>query len=351
MRTLKFKDAIAEAMLQAMERDEKVIVLGEGVTDSSGIFGTTLPVAKKFPERVLEMPLSEALITGCGTGAALAGLRPVMIHARNDFLYLAMDQIVNHAALWSEMHGGGIKIPWVIRAIVGRGWGNAAQHSQCLHSLFAHIPGLKVVAPSNAYRAKGLLISAIEENSPVVFIEHRSLYESGHDVGYDYFSLPLHEAFLCRQGKSTGVVAHISLIAVSFIVAEALRAAKILDEMGIDSEVVDVSSLKPLDTNTICRSVRRTGRAIVLDTGWKSFGASAEISAVISEDCFGDLRKPVVRLALPNAHIPCSPALERFYYPGVPDIVNAALVLLGRKKMSPKEIGALTPQFAGTDPF
>ncbi|KKS78600.1 MAG: Pyruvate dehydrogenase, E1 component, beta subunit [Candidatus Beckwithbacteria bacterium GW2011_GWA2_43_10] len=348
MRTLKFKEAIAEALLQTMERDEKVIVLGEGVTDSSGIFGTTLSVASKFPDRVLEMPLSEALITGCGTGMALAGLRPVMVHARNDFLYLAMDQICNHAALWSEMHGGGIKIPWIIRAIVGRGWGNAAQHSQCLHSLFAHIPGLKVVAPSDAKRAKGLLIAAIEDNSPVIFIEHRSLYEREDLVPDSCFPLlPLHEAFLCRQGKSAGVVAHISLIAVSFMVTEALRAAEILEEMGIDSEVVDVSSLKPLDANTICRSVRRTGRAIVLDTGWKSFGVSAEISAIISENCFGDLKKPVVRLALPDAHVPCSPTLERGYYPGVRDIVNTALVLLGRKKMAPKEIGTLAPQFAG----
>lgn len=347
MRTLGFREAIAEAIVQAMERDEKVFVMGEGVTDSSGIFGTTLLAAKQFPERVLEMPLSEALITGCGTGVALAGLRPVMVHARNDFLYLAMDQICNHAALWSEMHGGGIKIPWVIRAIVGRGWGNAAQHSQSLHSLFAHVPGLKVVAPSNAYRAKGLLVAAIEENSPVIFIEHRSLYESKRHVPEKYFSLPLHEALVCRPGKGDSVVAHVSFIAVSFMVAEALMAAEVLDEMGVDSEVVDVSSFKPLDANTICRSVRRTGRAVVLDTGWKSFGASAEISAIISENCFGDLRKPVVRLALPDAHAPCSPALEMAYYPGVPDIVNAALALLGRKKLSPKEVGALAPQFAG----
>ncbi len=323
MRELSYKKAIAEALVQAMEKNENVFVMGEGVTDYTGIFGTTLEACKMFPERVIEMPLSEALITGAGTGAAIAGLRPVMVHARNDFLYLAMDQIANHAAIWSQMHGGGIKVPWVIRAIVGRGWGNAAQHSQSLQAIFAHIPGLKVVMPSTAWQAKGLLIASIENDSPVIFIEHRSLYDYVSNVPEEYFALPLGKAEIFKEGGD------VSLVAISFMAAEAMDAAQILkNDFGIQAEVVDVSCLKPLDAETILNSVKKTGRALVLDTGWKSFGASAEISAMINENLFGLLKSKVVRIALPDSPTPCSPVLEKAYYPGVKKIINAVLDLM-----------------------
>ena len=342
MRELKYKEAIAEALVQAMEKDERVFIMGEGVDDSTGIFGTTLLAAKKFPARLMDMPLSEALITGCGTGAALAGMRPVIVHARNDFLYLALDQVANHAAIWSEMHGGGIDIPWVIRAIIGRGWGNAAQHSQSLQAIFAHIPGLKVVMPSTPYRAKGLLIAAIECDSPVMFFEHRRLFDIKGKVPEDYYSLHLEKAHILKEGKD------ISLIAVSFMAIEAMKAAQILkNQCGIQAEVVDVSSLKPLDKETICESVKKTGRAIVLDTGWKSFGASAEISAVLNEKLFGFLKSPVSRIALPDSATPCSPVLEKAYYPGVADIVNTTLEIIGRSKLSEEEIEKEESQFLG----
>lgn len=334
MRKLAYKEAIAEALVQAMEKDEKVFIMGEGVNDSTGIFGTTLPAHKKFPDRVMDMPLSEALITGCGTGAALAGMRPVMVHARNDFLYLAMDQIANHAAFWSYMHGGNIKIPWVIRAIIGRGWGNAAQHSQSLQALFSHIPGLKVVMPATPYRAKGLLIAAIEDDSPVIFLEHRSLYHLGEDVvPEDYYSLPLEKSHILKEGKD------VSFIATSFMAIEAMKAAQILkNQCGIQAEVVDVSSIKPLDKELVCESVKKTGKAIVLDTGWRSFGVSAEIAAMISEELFNELKSPVRRIALPDLPAPCSYALEKLYYPGVKDIINTALDLFGQEPLKEIEI-------------
>lgn len=333
MRKLAYKEAIAEALVQAMEKDEKVFVIGEGVSDMTGIFGTTLPAHKKFPDRVMDMPLSEALITGVGTGAALIGMRPVMVHARNDFLYLAMDQIVNHAAIWSYMHGGGIEIPWVIRAIIGRGWGNASQHSQSLQAIFSHIPGLRVVMPSTPYYVKGLLIAAIECNSPVMFFEHRHLFDIKGEVPEDYYSLPLEKSHILKEGKD------VSFIATSFMAIEAMKATQILkNQSGIQAEVVGVSSIKPLDKETICESVRKTGRAVVLDTSWKSFGVSAEISAMISEECFGELKSPVKRIALPDLPVPCSYALEKLYYPGVKDIINTVLDFFGQEPLKEVEI-------------
>jgi len=334
MRKLAYKEALAEALVQAMEKDKNVFVMGEGVDDLIGIFGTTLTAHKKFPKRVIDMPLSEALITGAGTGAALAGMRPVMVHARNDFLYLAMDQIANHAAIWSYMHGGGIKIPWVIRAIIGRGWGNGPQHSQSLQALFAHIPNLKVVMPTTPYRAKGLLIAAIEDNSPVMFIEHRSLYHIEESVPKKYYSLPLDKGSVVKKGKD------LTFVAVSFMVVEAVKAAAILKKKGIDAEIIDVSSIKPLDKKLICGSVKKTGRAIILDTAWKSFGVSAEISAIINESIFSNLKSPVRRIALPDLPIPCSPALENVYYPGIKEIVNETMRLFGRKLLTKKEFEA-----------
>jgi acetoin:2,6-dichlorophenolindophenol oxidoreductase subunit beta len=332
MRKLSYKDALAEGLLQAMEKDKRVFVMGEGVDDSTGIFGTTLTAHRKFPKRVMDMPLSEGLIVGAGTGAALSGLRPVMVFARNDFLYLAMDQIANHAAFWPFIHGGNIKIPWVIRTIVGRGWGNGAQHSQSLQALFAHIPGLKVVMPASAHEAKGLLISAIEDDSPVIFIEHRSLYHLEDSVPEKYYSLPLSKGSIIKMGKD------ITLVALSFMVSEAKKVAAILKEKNIDVEIIDVSSVKPLDEELICKSVKKTGRAVVLDTGWRSFGASAEISALINEKLFGKLKSLVLRIALPDLPVPAGPALEKIYYPDVNMIVNEILKMFGCKTMRDEKV-------------
>lgn len=331
MRILKYREAIAEALVQIMEKDKSVFIMGEGVDDITGIFGTTLPASQKFPNRVMDMPLSEALITGAGTGAALVGMKPVMVHARNDFLYLTLDQIANHAAIWSEMHGGGINIPWVIRSIIGRGWGNAAQHSQSLQAIFAHIPGIKVVMPSTPYAAKGLLIASINDPSPVMFLEHRSLFEIEGPVPEEYYSLPLGQAAVLKTGKD------LTMVAISFMSQEALKAGFILEQNGINAEVIDVSSLKPLDENTIFKSVKKTGRVIVLDTAWKSFGASAELSARISENLFCFLKAPVKRIALPDSPTPCSYALEKSYYPGVNEIVCAVFSLMGRENSQQKE--------------
>src|SRR3989338_6070492 len=261
-REIKYWQAISEAHVQSMERNERVFIMGIGVDDPKGIFGTTLEAYKKFgKKRVFDTPVAENTMTGCAIGAALAGMRPVMVHARNDFMYYCMDQLCNHAAKWHHMFGGLMTVPITVRAIVGRGWGQGSQHSQSLQALFAHIPGLKVVMPSNAYDAKGLLMGSIEDNNPVVFIEFRRLYEETADVPEKPYTVPLGKAAVQREGKD------ITIVAFSYMVLEAAQAADSLEKIGIHCEIIDPRTLKPLDSETILNSVRKTGRLVVADTG------------------------------------------------------------------------------------
>ena len=329
MRNCKFNQAISEATVQAMLRDASVCILGEGVDNQEGIFGTTKEAFDRFgAHRVVETPLSENAVTGMGLGMALAGLRPIMVHARNDFLMLAMDQIVNHIAKWSYLQRGNASVSLVIRALIGRGWGQAAQHSQSLQALFAHIPGLKVVMPSTPYTAKGLLLSSIFDGAPVVFLEHRWLYGKECDVPKEDYRVALGKAVCQRPGRD------ITIVASSLMVYEALEAADVLCKDGIDVEVIDLLTICPLDEDAILASVRKTGRVIIADTGWKKFGISAEIAALIGERAFGQLKAPVVRIGLPDAPTPCSSVLEDAYYPGERDIIKAAKALMrkGEKK-------------------
>ncbi len=325
-KNLKFNEAIGEALVQIMDVDNKVFVMGEGVDSPTGIFGTTKPAHKKFPDRVFDTPLSEHGLTGWGSGAALDGMRPVMVHARIDFLMLAMDQIINHAAKWNYMQGGDSKVPWTIRAIIGRGWGNGAQHTQSLQSLFAHIPGLKVVMPSNAYNAKGLLISAIKDDAPVIFIEHRWLGEKESLVPEELYSMPLGRALIPKEGCDLTIVSY------SYMTFEALKAVDELSKIyGISAELVDLCSLRPLDSPTIINSVRKTKRLLVADLGWKLFGVGAEIIALTAENCFSSLKTAPIRIALPDCPTPADPLLEKHYYPGSKEIVRKALLLLNRE--------------------
>jgi len=331
-RILKYSEALNEALLQGMEKNPDVYVMGCGVADAEGIFGTTIAAARRFGEdRVMSVPLSENAITGIGIGSAIMGKRPVMVHARNDFLLLAMDQIVNHGAKWKFMSGGRLNCPLVIRAIVGRGWGQAAQHSQSLQSLFSHIPGLKIALPASAYDAKGLLLAAINDADPVILIEHRLLYETTTHVPYDSYTVPLGKGQVVRSGKN------VTIVAFSYMVKEALAAAKVLEEEGIDVEVVDPRSTSPLDMDTILTSVYKTRRVIVADTGWENYGISAEICSKIYEQAFNLLEGPIKRIALPNESTPCSPALEKRYYPGVKDLIESAEALM--KARTKKMVG------------
>ncbi len=322
-RVRKFKEAIDEALVQAMDDNPDVFIMGCGVDDDSGIFGTTVSAFKKFgKERVMDVPLAENAIAGIGVGAALMKKRPVIVHARNDFLLLAMDQIINHACKWNIMSGGRLNCPLLIRAIVGRGWGQAAQHSQSLQALFSHVPGLKVLLPSSAYDVKGLLLSALEDRGTVLSIEHRLLYEIEEEVPEARYRVAIGEGEIKRPGGDC------TIVAFSYMVQEALKAADILQKEGIDVEVVDPRCSSPLDMPLILSSAKKTKRVLVADTGWTSFGISAEVSARLHEELFHVLEAPVRRIALPDKNTPCSSNLEKEYYPGVEEIVSEARLLV-----------------------
>ncbi len=323
-RTLTYREALDEALVQAMERDDSVFCLGVGVDDPKGIFGTTLSAFRKFGgARVFDTPLAENAITGIAIGAAIAGMRPVMVHARNDFLLLTMDQLVNHAAKWRYMSGGGLRVPLTIRAIIGRGWGQAAQHSQSLQALFAHVPGLRVAMPSNAADAKGLLLAAIADDSPTILLEHRALFEEAFPVPSEPFEVAVGTGSVVHAGSD------VTVVAISQMVGEAAKAAHALAAQGVSVEVIDPRWLAPLDDDLILSSVARTGRLVIADTSWTSFGVSAEIAARVAERLWGRLRAPIVRVALPDVPTPCSPALERLYYPGAPEIAAAVSRVVG----------------------
>lgn len=324
-RQLKFVQALNEGLRQSMQRDGRVYVIGLGVPDPIGVFGSTKGLVEEFGDkRVLDMPISENGMSGILLGSALVGMRPVMTHMRLEFAIPAMDQIANQAAKWHYMFGGQAKAPLVIRMIVGRGWGQGPQHSQSLHAWFAHIPGLKVVMPATPYDAKGLLTAAIEDDSPVVFIEHRWLYGMHGPVPEDYYTVPLGQPRLMRSGKD------VTLVASSYSTLEAIRAAEKLAALGVEAELIDLRTLNPLDDTLILESVARTGRLVAIDQGTMTAGYAAEIVARVTTKGFDRLKAPPIRLTLPDIPTPTSRALSNYYYPTIDHIVGAALTCLGR---------------------
>ena len=328
-RTLTFCDAINEALAQAMEADPRVILLGEGVDDPKAIFGSTRGLQARFGKaRVFDIPLSENGMTGVMIGAALTGLRPVMTHQRVDFMLYAMDQIVNHAAKRCYTSGGSQSVPITIRAVVGRGWGQGSQHSQSLQALFAHVPGLKVVMPATPYDAKGLLLASIADPNPVIVIEHRSLYGQTGEVPKAAYTVPLGRAVIRKSGEA------VTVVAVSHMVAESLKAAEQLEREGIAVEVIDLRTVKPWDEACVLESVKKTGRVVIADTGWKTCGVSAEVAARVAESAFESLRAPILRVALPDVPTPTSAVLERAYYPGPDQLVAAVRQVLGEEGTS-----------------
>ncbi|MFC2049417.1 alpha-ketoacid dehydrogenase subunit beta [Chlamydiota bacterium] len=336
MADLKYAAAILQATDQLMELDPSVYIMGLGVPDPKGIFGTTLGLEKKYgSERVLDMPTSENGMTGIAIGSALVGMRPIMTHQRVDFFLLALDQLINNAAKWHYMFGGQLSVPLVIRLIIGRGWGQGPQHSQTLHSYFAHVPGLKVVMPSTPYDAKGLLVSAVQDNNPVVYIEHRWLHNVHGEVPPELYTVPIGKAKVISEGED------VTIIACSHMTLEAYKAAKFLREEGVSAEIVDLRSVKPLDKETILQSVRKTGRAIIADPDWKTCGFAAEIAAILAEEAFDALKAPPRRVTYPDSLSPTSWALSNHYYPTAKEIALTALEMTGRPVQARKLLEAI----------
>jgi acetoin:2,6-dichlorophenolindophenol oxidoreductase subunit beta len=336
-RLLTYAEAIREATEQEMDRDPSVIVMGLGVDDFRGIYGTTRGLQQKFgAARVSDTPLSEDGMTGVAIGAALSGLRPVHVHIRMDFLLLAMNQLVNIAAKSRYMYGGAVSVPIVVRSIIGRSWGQGAQHSQGLHALCAHVPGLKVVAPSTPYDAKGCLIESIRDDDPVIYVEHRMLHGQKGHVPAEPYTVPFGKARVLAQGDD------VTLVGISYMALECLRAQRSLEETGIHADVIDPVSLSPLDMETIAASVRRTGRLVVVDTAWTSFGASAEIAARVVERLGGTRPLEVHRMGYAPVSCPTTKTLQDLFYPTVEQIASAAyrLVRGGAEEWTPAALDA-----------
>jgi pyruvate/2-oxoglutarate/acetoin dehydrogenase E1 component len=329
MRQIKYSKALSEAFVQSMERDPGIFMTGIAVDYPSGIFGSTTEAAKRFPDRVFDAPAMENALTGIAIGAAAMGKRPVIVHPRNDFMFLAFDMIINLAAKWKYMYGGNAgSVPIVVRGVIGRGWGQGASHSQSLQSAFAHFPGLTVVMPTFPKDAKGLTMSALRHPGPVVILEHRTLYDVEGDVPEEPYFTPLGKAAIVREGID------VSIVASSFMALESMRAADELAKEGISAEVVDIRSVRPLDEETILASARKTGRVVVADTSWELCGLSSEVAALLAEKAFDYLKGPVRRIALADCPAPVSQPLERAFYPSATTIAKACLAALGRQSSS-----------------
>jgi len=318
MRQLTFAQAINETFHQMMDKHENVFLIGQGVISPWYVGATTVDLLEKFGDsRVIDTPIAENGITGAAVGAAIAGMRPVVVHPRMDFMYLAMDQIINHAANWYYMFGSQVSVPLTVWGIINRGGEQSSQHSQAIQAIFAHVPGLKVVMPSTPYDVKGLLVSSILDDNPVIFIDDRWLYGIQGDVPEEIYSIPIGKGVVRKEGKD------ITLVATSYMVHEAEKAAELLGEEGIDVEVIDLRTIKPLDEDLLFESVRKTGRLAIADGGWKTCGVAAEISALISENIFEHLISPIVRVTLPDTPAPASSKLEKEYYPTYKNIMVA----------------------------
>jgi pyruvate/2-oxoglutarate/acetoin dehydrogenase E1 component len=332
-RILTMAQAISEGISQEMTRDSSVFVMGEDVGSYGGIFGATGGLLDTFgKDRIMDTPISETAFIGAATGAAAAGLRPIVELMFVDFFGVCMDQIYNHLAKNTYMSGGHVSLPVVITTAIGGGYGDAAQHSQCLYAIFAHMPGIKVVVPSNAYDAKGLMVQAIRDNNPVIFMYHKGImglpwmvfFEgSSNAVPKDLYVVPFGKANFVTEGSD------ITIVTISQMVQKAVLAAKVLEEQGIHAEVIDLRTLVPMDTESVLKSVRKTGRLLIVDEDYLGFGLSGEISAVIAENLDSvSLKAPIRRLAVPNVPIPFSRPLEQFVIPQVSNIVLAAQELM-----------------------
>ncbi|MBU2054979.1 MAG: alpha-ketoacid dehydrogenase subunit beta [Proteobacteria bacterium] len=318
MREITYSEALNEALRQCMEADERVVVLGEDVGCYGGIFQVTKGLQERFgPDRVVDTPISEAGFVGASVGAALTGMRPVTEIMFIDFTTVCMDMIINQMAKMHYMFGGKGKVPMVLRTNIGAGRGTAAQHSQSFHSLFMHVPGLLVAAPATPHDAKGLLIEAIRNDNPVIFVEHKRLYNTKGPVPEEMYTIPFGKAEVKRSG------ADVTVVATHALVLSALEAADEAAVSGIDVEVVDPRTLTPLDKETILASVRKTGRLLVADEDNKTCGFGAEIAAIAAEETIEYLKAPILRACSPDTPVPFSPPLEKRYIFGKEQLLSS----------------------------
>lgn len=316
-RVITFCEAIREAHIQEMERDPKIFVYGIDVDDHKGTYGSTLGLSERFGvNRCFSTPLAEDSLLGFGLGAAINGFRPINVHIRADFLLLAMNQLANMVSSFRYGSGGRLEVPIVIRSMIGRGWGQGFQHSKTMHSVFAHIPGLKVVMPTTSYDAKGLLISAIRDDNPVLFFEHRWLYWQEGEVPEEPYVEPLGQAKILSEGSD------VTVVATSWMNVEAREAARVLAKRNVSVEIVDPRTITPLDEETITASVMKTGHCVVADYDWIPFGFGAEVAAVVSEKCFGRLKSPVSRIGFAYTPCPTTRPLEDVFYPTAINIIR-----------------------------
>lgn len=322
-RRLSYVQAVNEALRQSMEQDSRVFVVGQGVNNPWYVGDTMRGLYDQFgPDRIIDPPVSEEAMNGVVIGSALAGMRPIVLHPRLDFLLMGIEQLFNQAANWSYMFGGQISVPLVVWGIINRGGQQGAQHAQALQAMFAHVPGLKVVMPSTPYDVKGLLMSSIKDNNPVMFIDDRWLYEIEGEVPEEAYTVPIGSGAIRREGND------VTVVATSYMVHVAAEAAIALEKDGIDVELIDVRTVKPLDEDIILRSVAKTGRALIVDAAWRTCGVAAEIAAVVGEKAFSSLKSPVRRVTLPDVPAPMSGPLEAAYYLKPEDVAAGVKSLL-----------------------
>ena len=324
-RVLGYAKAVNEALELALDHDSSVFVTGQGVDDPTAMFGVTKGLQEKFKgARVFDSPLSEEGMMGICTGAAMHGMRPVFMHNRPDFILLAFNQLVTHAAKMHYMDNGQTTVPLVVWAAIGRGWGSGAQHSQAIQGLLLTVPGLKIVMPSTPYDAKGLMLSAIADNNPVLVFEHRWLMKKEGVVPEGMYRVPFGKGVYRRRGKD------LTIVGVSHALELSLQAANKLAAEGIDAEVIDLRTLKPLDEAIIAESLQKTGRLLVVDTGWAMGGVCAEIGCLAAEKWFEHLKGPVRRIGLPDIPHPAGYSLEQFFYPDVARISQTIRDMCGK---------------------
>ena len=332
-RSITYREAINEALTQEMERDSTVIVMGEdnaggegspGEMDAwGGVLGVTKGLYHKFPGRVIDTPISESAFIGAAVGAATAGMRPVAELMFIDFMGVCFDQIFNQAAKFRYMFGGKAVTPVVIRTMYGAGLRAAAQHSQCLYPIFTHIPGLKVACPATPYDAKGMLITAIRDDDPVIFCEHKALYDLSGEVPEESYTVPFGEANVVREGSD------VTIVAVGRMVHMATEAAQSLAGSGVSCEVVDLRTTSPLDQDTVLESVEHTGRLVVVDESSPRCNIATDISALVARQAFGALKAPIEMVTAPHTPVPFSDALEDLYIPDAQKVVNAVKTVTG----------------------